>query len=89
MTNSPKACVDVAINAYGKPYQTAITLLTLMKHSQQWINKIYFVEEAKQPEPPNFQFSFDHFGDKIAYYKPNVWLWTNNVKFDFLLNFKR
>ncbi|MGG7661512.1 hypothetical protein [Dyadobacter sp. BHUBP1] len=89
MMNSPKACVDVAINAYGKPYQTAVTLLTLMKHSHQWINKIYFVEEAKQPEPPNFKFIFDHFGDKIVYYKPNVWLWTKNVKFDFLLNFKR
>lgn len=89
MMNTPRACVDVAINAYGKPYQTAMTLLTLMKHSQQWINRIYFVEEAKQPEPSNFKFIFDHFGDKIVYYKPNVWLWTNNVKFDFLLRFKR
>jgi len=80
--------VDVAINAYGKPYQTAVTLLTLMKHSGQWINKIYFVEEAKQPEPSKFQFIFDYFGDKIVYYKPSVWLWTKNVKFEFLLKLK-
>ncbi|MCE7061025.1 hypothetical protein [Dyadobacter sp. CY343] len=83
-----KAIVDVAINAYGKPYQTAITLLTLMKTSGQWINKIYFVEEAKQPEPSNFRFIFNHFGNKIIYYKPSFWLWTKNLKFDFLLKFK-
>jgi hypothetical protein len=82
-------CVDVAINAYGKPYQTAVTLLTLIKHSGDWINKIYFVEEAKQPEPANFQFLLDLLSDKIDYFRPDVWLWTNNVKFNFLLKFTR
>lgn len=87
--NPLPSSVDVAINAYGKPYQTAITLYTLMKHSGQWINRIYFVEEAKQPEPSKYQFILDHFGDKIVHYKPSVWLWTNNVKFPFLLKFKK
>jgi hypothetical protein len=86
--NSPQSRVDVAINAYGKPYQTAVTLYTLMKHSGQWINKIYFVEESKQPEKSNYQFIRDNFGDKLVHFKPSVWLWTKSVKFDFLLNFK-
>jgi hypothetical protein len=82
-------CVDVAINVYGKPYQTAITLLTLMKHSGQWINKIYFVEEARQPEPSDFRFILDHFKDKIEYFRPSLWLWTREIKFPFLLKFRK
>lgn len=89
MEKLKKASVDVAINAYGKPYQTAVTLLTLLKHSGEWIDKIYFVEEFKQPEPANFKFIFDALGDKIVYYKPKVWLWVGSVKYNFLLNFKR
>ncbi|MCE7064268.1 hypothetical protein [Dyadobacter sp. CY326] len=86
--NPRKSSVDVAINAYGKPYQTAVTLYTLMKHSGQWINKIYFVEESKQPESANFQFIIDHFGDRLVHHKPKVWLWTKSVKYDFLLKFR-
>ncbi|REA60666.1 hypothetical protein DSL64_14100 [Dyadobacter luteus] len=74
-----KASVDVAINAYGKPYQTAITLFTLLKHSGEWIDKIYFIEEKKQPEPPNYQFILDELGDKVVYYRPNFWFWVNKV----------
>ncbi|TLU99339.1 hypothetical protein [Dyadobacter luticola] len=74
------ASVDVAINAYGKPYQTAITLLTLLKHSGQWIDKIYFVEERKQPEPVDFKFIFKMLGQgKIIYYRPLFWFWYKQV----------
>lgn len=83
------AKVDVAINVYGKPYQTAVTLLTLLKHSGQWINKIYFIEENKQPEPSKFQPLLDKLGDRMIYYRPKVWLWTGNVKFRFLTKFKK
>ena len=41
--------VDVAINVYGKPYQTLATLKTLMLHSGKHIDKIYFIQESKQP----------------------------------------
>lgn len=41
--------IDVAISVYGKPYITAVTLLSLLKHSGQWINRIYFTEERQQP----------------------------------------
>lgn len=83
-----KASVDVAINGYGKPYQTAITLFTLLKHSGQWIDKIYFIEEKKQPEPPKYQFIRDHLGDKVVYYKPNFWFWVNKI-YGFLQYFKQ
>lgn len=41
--------IDVCINYYGKPYHTAVTLLTLWKHSSKHINKIYLVIEKIQP----------------------------------------
>ncbi|GAA4438986.1 hypothetical protein GCM10023091_20520 [Ravibacter arvi] len=41
--------VDVCVNYYGKPYQTAVTLLTLWKHSSRHINKIFLVIEKIQP----------------------------------------
>lgn len=41
--------IDVCINYYGKPYHTAVTILTLWKHSSRHINKIYLVIEKIQP----------------------------------------
>lgn len=41
--------VDVCINFYGKPYQTAVTLLTLWKHSSRHIGKIFMIIEKVQP----------------------------------------
>ncbi|GAA4447880.1 hypothetical protein GCM10023091_43560 [Ravibacter arvi] len=72
--------VDAVVNVYGKPYQTAVTLLSLLEHSGKWIDKIYFVEERKQPNGADFQFILDLLGDRIVYYKPKVWLWVNKMK---------
>jgi hypothetical protein len=44
-----KKIVDVAINVYGKPYETLVSLKTLMLHSGQHIDKIFFIQERKQP----------------------------------------
>ena len=74
--------VDVAINVYGKPYNTAVTLLSLLKHSGQHINKIYFIEELKQPENSDFTFLLDLLKEKIIHYKPKYWFWTEQIKPD-------
>ncbi|SRR6266700_4560882 len=71
--------VDVAINVYGKPFQTAVTLFSLVKHSGQHINKIYFIKEAKQPAESDFQFIYDRLRDKLVTYTPKHWLWVNQV----------
>ncbi len=47
-TNSP--LVDVIVNVYGKPYQTAVSLWSLIKFSEKHIGKIYVILEKKQPE---------------------------------------
>lgn len=77
--------VDVAINVYGKPYQTAVTLLSLLKHSGQWIDKIYFIEERKQPQGTDFSFLYPLLGDKLIRYRPWFWLWTNPFKKKWLM----
>ncbi|WP_345026255.1 hypothetical protein [Ravibacter arvi] len=73
MQNLRKASVDVAISVYGKPYQTAVTLLTLLRHSDFWIDKIYFLEERKQPEPSDFNFIYKVLGERVLRYKPMFW----------------
>lgn len=40
---------DVCVIYYGKPYQTIISILTLLKHSRPHINKLYITVEKKQP----------------------------------------
>ncbi len=41
--------VDVAINYYGKPQQTALTIASLLQQSRQHIGLIYLACEAQQP----------------------------------------
>jgi hypothetical protein len=41
--------VDVAISYYGKPYQTLVTLFSLLEHSRAHLGKIYLGIERKQP----------------------------------------
>jgi len=38
---------------YGKPYQTVLSILSLLKYSKNYIDKIYIITEKKQP------FGFD------------------------------
>ncbi len=76
--------VDVVINVYGKPYNTAATLLSLMQHSAQWIDKIYFIEERKQPHQSNFDFIKAAFGNKLICYAPKLWLWVRPLQLKWL-----
>lgn len=41
--------VDAAINYYGKPYHTLVTIGSLLEHSGQHIDKVYLIKEPKQP----------------------------------------
>ena len=71
-----KPTVDVVINIYGKPWNTAVTLFSLLKNSGQWIDKIYFITERKQPHDSNFDFITLALGNKIVPYTPGLWLWV-------------
>jgi len=64
-----KMKVDVIISVYGKPYQTLATLKDLYKHSGQWIDKLFFLEEAQHPFNDEVAWVMNHF-DNVIHYKP-------------------
>ncbi|MCH5277227.1 MAG: hypothetical protein J1E80_05260 [Desulfovibrionaceae bacterium] len=47
---SQTASVDVCLQVFGKPYQTALTLLSLHKYIGERINKIYYIVEPARPK---------------------------------------
>ncbi|MBO0952284.1 hypothetical protein [Fibrella forsythiae] len=66
--------VDVAISVYGKPNITAVTLLSLLRQSAQWIDTIYFIEERKQPEQTDYSLLKTWLKPyNVVYYRP----WVN------------
>jgi hypothetical protein len=65
--------VDIVVNVYGKPWQTLCTLKSLMKNSENQIDKIYLIEEAIHPFGDNIDFIFGYF-DNIIHYKPEKWV---------------
>jgi hypothetical protein len=90
-TQSPatqKRKVDVVINVYGKPFNTAATLYSLLKHSGKWIDKIYFIQEKKQPHNSNFDFLKVALKEKIVSYTPGLWLWVRPFHSRFIFRFK-
>jgi hypothetical protein len=60
--------VDVAINYYGKSFQTIATIQSLLNYSHKSIDKIYLVVEKKQPFFSNLNF--------IKRIYPNLILYT-------------
>lgn len=75
-----KPIVDVAINVLGKPAQTALALLSLLKYSGRWIDRIYFIEERNQ-----INDAYAHadtlrlLGDRIVHYRPALMNWRYAV----------
>lgn len=66
--------VDVICQVYGKPYQTLATLKSLYKHSGEHIDKLFFIEEAKQP----FDARVDHLVNEfpnVVYHRPLKWVY--------------
>ncbi len=66
--------VDVAINVYGKPEQTAVTLFTLLRHSGTWIDRIWFITEKRQPFGARFDALTRTLEHRITRYEPPLWL---------------
>lgn len=65
--------VDVAINVYGKPRQTAVTLLSLLMHSGEHIGRIHFTLERRQPFGASFRSLIEHLGDRVVVHRPLFW----------------
>ena len=71
--------VDIIINVYGKPWQTLSTLKSLMQHSGNHIDKIYFIEESEQPYNDNVDWIKEYFNNLIVYKPIKYSFWTSNI----------
>lgn len=75
--------IDVCLNVLGKPYQTIVTLKSLLKHSGQHIDKIYLIEELKQTKDYDFELIKKELGyENLERFQPKFHLWINFTKLD-------
>ncbi|MFW5837903.1 MAG: hypothetical protein ACOCVM_07825, partial [Desulfovibrionaceae bacterium] len=70
--------IDVVISVCGKPWQTALVLLSLDRASGQHIDTIYFTEENTRSKGVDLQagqhgFVLERLKSKIAYFQPKQW----------------
>lgn len=79
--------IDVAIHVYGKPYQTLVTLQTLLFYSGALIDKILFVEERDQREDYNYSIieeglslSLRKYDVKLIKFIPKQYVGTYDIK---------
>ncbi len=69
--------VDCAVNVFGKPLQTELALLSLMRHSGKHIDKIYFTNENAKIGNHN---SIKNKLSNIEYYETRYVHWVNPVE---------
>jgi len=73
--------VDVLINVFAKPYQTALSLLSLMRHSGGWIDRIWFAQDSlKDAAFTGRQFVLDLLPN-IEFYEPVESRWIRHADF--------
>lgn len=83
-----KQGVDVAINVFAKPFQTALSILSLLQHSGDYIDKIYF-----QFEPVGSKYDScspyiiaEYLKEKSIVFQPQHWIALNSVTIAQLYN---
>jgi len=78
--------IDVCLNVYGKPQQTLVTLLSLLRHSGAHVDRIYLIEEARQPEDYRFEPIAEGLeaagvgADRLVRFRPRHHLWTEPTR---------
>ncbi|WP_316899862.1 hypothetical protein [Pseudodesulfovibrio indicus] len=67
--------VDVLINVFGKPHQTALSLLSLLQHSGRHVGLIYFQEEpaTAEYERKGQEKLIRFLGDRLVHFMPKYW----------------
>jgi len=80
MASSSPLKIDVAINVFQKPYQTAVTLLSLLRHSGHLIDKIYFTIDAPGTEHI-YDFLFERFSGQYILFVPRFHYWVRSSKY--------
>ncbi len=74
--------VDVAINMYGKPYNTAVTVYSLLEQSHKHIDRIYLNIERVQPHERDAELVLqllDKIKDRLIVHVPDYHIWCGDV----------
>lgn len=72
--------IDVCINVLGKPYQTLVSLKTLLDYCGKNIDKIFVIEEKKQPKAYSFDVIKNNLNyENIVKYNPQHHLWVDGT----------
>ncbi len=74
--------IDVLINVFAKPWQTALSLLSLLKHCGQHIDTIYFHEEPATSafERDSHEALLKYLPKPVEYFVAPYWLSTNTTE---------
>lgn len=72
--------VDVAINYYGKPYQTLLTIESLLEHSDGHLDVIYLIREPRQPRTDEDILALTRkYADRMVVFTPPRYLGWSTV----------
>jgi hypothetical protein len=71
--------IDVAVNVFRKPYQTAVTLLSLLKYSGHLIDKIYFTIDESGSEHL-YDFLLERLSGRYVLFVPRYHYWIRSSK---------
>lgn len=69
--------VDVAMNVLGKPFQTTLAILSLLKHSGKYVDRIYMIaENANTPKQlQGLAFIRNKLKAKLVFHIPKNFYW--------------
>ena len=79
--------VDVAIQIHGKPYQSAVALLSLARHCERWISTIFIGIDRRQPERFDLAALLKDIRLPIRWHRPLFWLGIDQLQPSWLLRF--
>ncbi len=74
--------VDVAINMYGKPYNTAVAVLSLLEQSGRHIDKVYLTLECVQPHEGDSELILEllrKVKDRLIVHVPKYHIWYGKL----------
>ena len=80
--DSDNKILDVCINVWGKPFQTALAIQSLLDHSGELVDKVYLIIEREQPD--GFELGrmldlLEEHSERLVIYEPKHYLPPNEL----------
>ncbi len=84
MNSESQKLVDVAVSTYGRPYQLALSVLSLLKYCGRHIDKVFFQFEpvSTQYDPGLPYAAAQYIRERAVVFQPESWLYNDPVEPD-------